>query len=100
MAQGGGGSGPGPCRRAVVRLVRVCESWAADAAEGAIGVDTARVDAEWGGCLRLVTLIDVNAGHAGHVQAVAVEAVAGEALGDPHAAAVGTTVQDPALLRL
>lgn len=59
MAQGGGGSGPGPCRRAVVRLVRVCESWAADAAEGAIGVDTARVDAEWGGCLRLVTLIDV-----------------------------------------
>lgn len=59
MAQGSGGSGPGPCRRAVVRLVRGCESWTADAAEGAIGVDAARVDAERGGCLRLVTLIDV-----------------------------------------
>ena len=41
-----------------------------------------------------------NAGHASHVQAVAVEAVAGEALGDAHAAAVGAAIQDPALLCL
>ena len=41
-----------------------------------------------------------NAGHASHVQAVAVEAVAGEALGDAHAAAMGTAIQDPALLCL
>ena len=41
-----------------------------------------------------------NAGHASHVQAVAVEAVAGEALGDAHAAAVGAAIQDPTLLRL
>lgn len=41
-----------------------------------------------------------DAGHAGHVQAVAGEAVTGEALGDAHAAAVGTAVQDPALLSL
>lgn len=41
-----------------------------------------------------------DAGHAGHVQAVATEAVAGEALGDAHAAAVGAAIQDPALLCL
>lgn len=75
-----------------MRLVRGRESWAADTAEGAVGVDAARVDAERGGCFGLVTLVDVNAGHAGHVQAVAVEAVTGEALGDTHAAAMGAAV--------
>lgn len=53
------GSGPGPGGRAVVRLVRGCESRAADTAEGAIRVDAARVDAERGGRLGLVTLVDV-----------------------------------------
>ena len=60
--QGCWGSGPGPGRRAVVRLVRGCESWAADAAERAIRVDAARVDAELGGRLGLVTLVDVWGG--------------------------------------
>lgn len=46
----------------MVRLVRGCESWAADTAEGAIRVDAARVDAEWGGRLCLVTLVDVWGG--------------------------------------
>lgn len=41
-----------------------------------------------------------NAGHASHVQAVAIEAAAGEAFGDAHAAAIGAAVQDPALLCL
>ena len=52
-------SGPRPGGRAVVRLVRGREPWAADAAEGAIGVDAACVDAERGGRLGLVTLVDV-----------------------------------------
>lgn len=58
-AWGRRGSGPRPGRRAVVRLVRGCESWAADTAEGAIGVDAACVDAERGGRLGLITLVDV-----------------------------------------
>lgn len=59
MAWGDRGSGPRPGRSAVVRLVRGCESWAADTAEGAIGVDTACVDTERGGRLSLITFIDV-----------------------------------------
>jgi hypothetical protein len=63
-AVGGGHarSGPGPRGRAVVRLVRGRESRAADAAEGAVRVDAARVHAERGGRLRLVTLVDVWGG--------------------------------------
>lgn len=53
------GSGPRPGGRAVVRLVRGCESRAADTAEGAIGVDAACIDAERGGRLGLITLVDV-----------------------------------------
>lgn len=41
-----------------------------------------------------------HAGHACRVQAVAVEAVAGKALGNAHAAAVGAAVQDPTFLGL
>lgn len=41
-----------------------------------------------------------DTGHAGHVQVVAVEAVTSEALRDTHAAAMGATLQDPALLCL
>lgn len=48
-----------------MRLVRGRESWAADTAEGAVGVDAARVDAERGGCFGLVTLVDVW-GEEGH----------------------------------
>lgn len=84
----------------MMRLVRGCEPWAADTAEGAIRVDTARVDAEWGGCFSLVTLVYVDAGHAGDVQAVAVETITGEAFRNAHTAAVGAAVQDTTLLGL
>lgn len=46
----------------MVWLVRGCESRAADTAEGAVGVDAARVDAQRGGRLGLVTLVDVWGG--------------------------------------
>lgn len=40
-------------------LMRGSKSWTTDTAEGAVSVDTARIDAEWGGCLCLITLVDV-----------------------------------------
>lgn len=52
-------SGPRSSRRTVMWLVRGCKSRTANTAEGTISVDTARIDAEWGGCLSLVTLVDV-----------------------------------------
>lgn len=81
-------------------LVRGCKSWAADTSEGAIGIDAACIDTEWGGCLSLITLVDVDTGHAGDVQAVAIETVTGKAFGNAHTAAMGTAIQDPALLSL
>lgn len=56
------GSGPRPGRRAVVRLVGGCESRAADAAEGAVCVHAARVDAERNRSLGLIALIDIWGG--------------------------------------
>lgn len=81
-------------------LVRGCKSWTANTAEGTISVDTARIDAEWGGCLSLITLVDVDAGHAGDVQAVAVETITGEAFWNTYTAAVGAAIQDTTLLGL
>lgn len=81
-------------------LVRGCKSRTANTAEGTISVDTARIDAEWGGCLGLVTLVDVDAGHAGDVQAVAVETITGEAFWNTYTAAVGAAIQDTTLLGL
>lgn len=81
-------------------LMRGCKSWPADTAEGTISVDTARVDTEWGGCPSLVTLVDVDAGHACDVQAVTIETIAGEAFWNAHTAAMGAAVQDTTLLGL
>lgn len=83
-----------------MRLVCGCKSWTADAAEGTVRVDTARIDAEWGGCLSLVTLVDIDAGHAGDVQAVAIETIAREAFWNAHTAAMGAAVQDTTLFSL
>lgn len=93
-------SGPRSSRRTVMWLVRGCKSRTANTAEGTISVDTARIDAEWGGCLSLVTLVDVDAGHAGDVQAVAVETITGEAFWNTYTAAVGAAIQDTTLLGL
>lgn len=81
-------------------LMRGSKSWTTDTAEGAVSVDTARIDAEWGGCVCLITLVDVDAGHAGDVQAVAIETIAGEAFWNAHTAAVRAAVQDTTLFGL